>query len=290
MPRLFALLILLICLPFQTSDAQSPNKHGWVYQAFPSGYGWLVPRESPQASLMQEVGVTEIMLRYSRPFAKDRELWGGIIPYDKVWRAGANEATVISFSTDVRVDGQPLAAGTYGLFLDVQGEGDWHFIFSNRPHQWGAFTYRPAEEVARARATVTDAPHQESLFYLIPEVTDSTAQVMLHWGDKQASFNVTVDTPVQARTLANNTFDWQAAWFTADYFLKKGNDIAEADKWSAVALVLERSSGTLMLRANVLAAQAHYDDAIALAEEAYAERAHSSITDKIEEWKTARDN
>lgn len=290
MSRSLPLVLLFVCFANQTVLAQSPNKHGWVYQAFPSGYGWLVPRESPPAALIQEVGVTEVMIRYSRPFVKERDVWGGLVPLDKVWRAGANEATVISFSTDVVVGNSPLPAGTYALFLDVKSTGDWEFVFSNRPEQWGAFTYTPAEEIARAVATVRDAPHQESLLYLVPEVTDSTAQVMLHWGDKQVSFSMGVNTPLHAQQLTNANFDWQAAWFAADYFLNKAKDLDEASKWSTIALALTRNTGTLLLRAKVLAEFKQYDEAIALAEEAYQQRAHPSFQEHIDTWKAARDN
>lgn len=289
MLRSLALLILLLSLSFQDSTAQSPNKHGWVYSSFPTGFGWVAPRESPGASTLQEVGATEVMVRYSRPAVKGRDLWGGLVPFGEVWRAGANEATVISFSTDVMIGDQPLPSGTYGLFLDVKEDDQWTFIFSNRPHQWGAFTYSEQEDVLRVPATVREIPHQERLLYTFPTVSDSSAQVALNWGEKQASFSIHVDTPMHTKALASSIMDWRAAWFAADYFLNKAQDYEEAARWSGVALALSRSGGTLLMHADVMAAQENYDEAIELAEEAYALRANDRITEKIERWKTARD-
>ncbi|MCI0453179.1 MAG: DUF2911 domain-containing protein, partial [Candidatus Latescibacteria bacterium] len=90
-----------------------------------------LPRPSQKAQVMQTVGLTDVTITYSRPGVKGRVIWGGLVPYDKVWRTGANEATAITFSTDVKVNGQPLAAGTYS-FHTIPTRGDWTLIFNKK--------------------------------------------------------------------------------------------------------------------------------------------------------------
>jgi tetratricopeptide (TPR) repeat protein len=261
-----SLLLLLICASSTAALAQSPNKYGWTYPAFPTGYGWVVPRVSPTASVSQVVGVTEIMIRYSRPAVAERTIWGALVPYQQVWRAGANEATLISFSTDVRVEGQPVPAGSYGLFM-VPGEEAWTIIFSKRPHQWGAFTYDEAEDALRVTVTPAPAPHIERLQYSMPVVTDSTAQVVLRWERLQVAFTVSVDLQAEVIARANTTFDWAAGWFAADYFFKQGL-YDEALKWANASIAVDERTATLMLKAQILAALSRYEEAIAVAQRA----------------------
>ena len=96
------------------------------------------PAPSPLSEVEQMVGLTEVEITYSRPGMKDRVIFGGLVPYNELWRTGANEATTISFSKDVVIEGEPLKAGTYGLFT-VPGKEEWVVIFNNVPNQWGAF-------------------------------------------------------------------------------------------------------------------------------------------------------
>src|SRR5512146_2489926 len=95
-------------------------------------------RISPKASVSQTIGFTDVTISYSRPGVKARKIWGDLVPYDKVWRAGANEATKITFSTDVMVEGKKLSAGSYGFFV-IPGKKEWTLIFNKVADQWGAF-------------------------------------------------------------------------------------------------------------------------------------------------------
>src|SRR5215210_7455145 len=87
-----------------------------------------LPRPSPNATLTQTVGVTDITIKYSRPGVKGRTIWGGLVPYDQIWRTGANEATTINFSDDVMINGQKLAKGTYAFFT-IPGKDGWSLVF-----------------------------------------------------------------------------------------------------------------------------------------------------------------
>lgn len=150
---------------------------------------FTLPRTSPRASVMQAVGNAEIVVEYGRPAAKDRKLWGSLVPYGRVWRAGANDATRFTFSRDIRINGQPLPAGTYTFFA-IPRETEWTLIFNRVPRQWGAFDYNPAFDALRFTIKPDATPHQEYLNYRIEPSADGAANVTLNWGQLAVSFRI----------------------------------------------------------------------------------------------------
>lgn len=104
-----------------------------------------LPLASQPAQVSQRIGITDITIVYHRPLANDRKIWGGLVPYGSVWRAGANENTTITFSDPVRIEGQPLDKGTYGLHL-IPNVEEWNVIFSKTSTAWGSFSYNQAED------------------------------------------------------------------------------------------------------------------------------------------------
>ena len=100
----------------------------------------LLPEASQKAMVMQRIGLTDITVSYHSPLVKGRKVWDGLVPYNEVWRAGANENTTISFSTDVMMEGKMLVAGTYGLHM-IPTDKDWTIIFSKNHTSWGSFFY-----------------------------------------------------------------------------------------------------------------------------------------------------
>jgi hypothetical protein len=137
-------------------------------------------RVSPKAEIMQAVGLTKVTISYSRPGVKGRKIWGALVPYDKVWRAGADEATKITFSSDVKVEGKKLAAGSYGFFV-IPAKKEWIVIFNKVADQWGAFTYNEAEDVIRLKMKPKTGEFEEWLKYEITKTGDYTANLTLHW-------------------------------------------------------------------------------------------------------------
>lgn len=120
---------------------------------------------SPRKLMKATVGSTSINVNYGSPSIKGRAVWGGLVPYDKVWRTGANEATTIELSTDVMVEGKKLPAGKYGLFA-IPGQKDWVIIFNSVSDQWGAYDYDSAKDVLRVNVVpVAQADNQEALVY-----------------------------------------------------------------------------------------------------------------------------
>ncbi len=148
-------------------------------------------RISPKASITQTVGFTDVTISYSRPGVKGRKIWGGLVPYDKVWRAGANEATKITFSTDVMIEGKKLAAGSYGFFT-VPGKDEWTLIFNKVADQWGAFEYNEAEDALRVNVKPEKSNFTEWLRYEITKTSDSTAVISLEWEKLKVPFKIEV--------------------------------------------------------------------------------------------------
>src|ERR1700731_1581786 len=128
-----------------------------------------LPRLSQRAQITQRVGLTDITIVYHSPIAGDRELFGKTVPYGKVWRAGANENTTISFSDDVSVEGHPLAAGTYGLHT-IPSADEWTIIFSKNSTSWGSFSYDEKEDALRVKVRPVAEENRDALAYTFDDM------------------------------------------------------------------------------------------------------------------------
>jgi len=159
------------------------------------------PRPSPAATVSQVFGVTRLEIAYSRPAVKGREIWGSLVPYDKVWRTGANEATTFSVSDDVKVEGKPLPAGKYALFT-IPRKDRWTLIFNKVNDQWGAFKYDEAQDALRVDVKPVQSGMQERMEFLVDELDDTSADVVLRWENVAVPFTVTVDTAKAALAKA----------------------------------------------------------------------------------------
>ena len=146
-------------------------------------------RVSPKAGVFQTIGLTDVNVSYSRPGVKNRKIWGELVPYNKVWRAGADEATKITFSTDVIIEGKKLPAGAYGFFA-IPGENEWTLIFNKIADQWGAFTYNESEDALRIKVKPVSNSNQEWLLYSFTDMTSTTAQLNLIWEKSKVSLKI----------------------------------------------------------------------------------------------------
>jgi hypothetical protein len=148
-------------------------------------------RISPKAAVIQTVGFTEVRIDYNRPGVKGRVIWGGLVPYNKVWRAGANEATKFTFSTDAKINGKTLKAGSYSFFV-IPTKENWTVIFNKVADQWGAFEYNEAEDALRFGVTPEEGSMQEWLAYTITKTSDNSAILRLEWEKLKVPFTIEV--------------------------------------------------------------------------------------------------
>lgn len=124
-------------------------------------------RASPPATATGKIGAANITINYSSPYVKGRKIWGDLVPYDKVWRAGANEATVFETDKDLMVEGKLLPAGKYAFFT-IPGEKEWVVIFNKTADQWGAFKYDESMDALRVTVKPKEMKNStESLVYTI---------------------------------------------------------------------------------------------------------------------------
>lgn len=151
---------------------------------------------SPPATASAKVGATEITIKYSSPSVKGRKIFGEMEPFGKVWRAGANDATTITFSKDVTIEGQPLKAGTYAFFT-IPDQDEWTVIFNKTAKQWGAFKYDQAQDALRVKVKPTTSKEvTERLKYEIKPQGKNTAVITLSWEKAVIPFTVKTATGV----------------------------------------------------------------------------------------------
>lgn len=163
-----------------------------VLPAFLSAQSSLeLPRKSPLAGVTFQIGFSEISIRYSSPAIRGRSLWGNLVPYDQVWRAGANEATVISFREAVKIQGHDLAAGSYSFFAIPRAEGTWTAIFNSDTLQWGAYAYDESRDVLRVEvAADTLCAPEERLHYYLSDTGLGEGTLCLRWDRRQMCIHI----------------------------------------------------------------------------------------------------
>ncbi len=243
-----------------------------------------------KASVSERIGITDVTIHYDRPGVKGREgkIWNGVVhtgftdlgfgtTKQAPWRAGANENTTITFSTDVMVEGRPLQAGTYGFFI-AMGNGDATLIFSNNTSSWGSFFYDPKEDALRV--TVKTESLNESVEWLKYEFmneTDNSAVIALEWEKLKIPFKVEVDYSKTQLVLmknelrSNRGFD-PNAWVQAAQFAAANNDMEDALSWSDYSIngqfVGQKNFKTLSTKAMILDKQGKSAEADAAMKEA----------------------
>src|SRR5277367_1889021 len=151
-----------------------------------------IPRQSQHAVLTQRIGITDVTVNYHRPLTNGRKIWGGLVPYGQVWRAGANENTTITFSDPVTVEGRPLDKGTYGLHM-IPGENEWTVIFSKMATAWGSFSYKQDEDALRVTVKPQTAEFHDALTYDFDDLKPDSAVVTLRWEKVAVPFKVAVN-------------------------------------------------------------------------------------------------
>ena len=166
------MVMAVIAFLFQTSASQAQEDKS--------------KRPSPPAEVSAKVKGTDVVINYSQPSVKHRKVWGALVPYDKVWRTGANEATTFEVSTDVKIEGETLPAGKYSLFT-IPGESSWTIIFNSVPDQWGAYSYDASKDVLKVKVDPMET--DESTEMLTFDVAKN-GKVTMKWEKLAVSFSV----------------------------------------------------------------------------------------------------
>lgn len=141
-------------------------------------------RVSKNGAASGTIDGVDVSLEYGRPNVNGRDVWGGLVPYGQVWRTGANEATTITFSSDVTIEGEPLPTGTYSLFT-IPGEDEWTVIFNKTAQQWGAYDYDEGEDALRVTVTPREHEMTEAMDFQVGD-----GEVVLLWDELAVPFTV----------------------------------------------------------------------------------------------------
>jgi tetratricopeptide (TPR) repeat protein len=250
------------------------------------------PRGSQKATVKQTIGITNIAITYSRPSVKDREIWGKLVPYgmnnlgfgtakESPWRVGANENTVIKFSNDVTVEGQPIKAGKYGLHMVVKEDGNADIIFSSNYSAWGSFFYNPDEDVLKVSVKTKEVPHKELLTFEFVDVQPTSTTAALIWEKKEIPFKI--EAAVTDIVLADirkkmqgqagfNRANWEQA---AGFASNNGGDLNEALQWIDAArngqFFSKKTFANAQIKAGILNKLGKQDEGLKLMDESLAD-------------------
>lgn len=226
-----------------------------------------LPRLSPKANVSQTIGYTEIAVEYSRPSVHGRKIWDDLVPYNKVWRTGANEATVIQFTTDVSINGNKIPAGRYSLFT-IPNEKEWTIIFNKVDKQWGAFNYKEDQDLIRFNVTSTQNEFVESLIYYFSDITSNSVVLNIVWEKIKVSFKIEVDVLSQAyqkikEGLANaKAGDWQSFSAAANFAADNNVYLDEAITWIDKAISMGDNYYPYFVKAKILFKQNKFKEAL----------------------------
>lgn len=234
-----------------------------------------IPRQSQHAVITQRVGITDVTVSYHRPLVNKREIWGKLVPYGEVWRAGANENTTIRFTDNVMIDGKPLAKGVYGLHM-IPRENEWTVIFSNIHTAWGSFTYKEADDALRVTVKPQPADFREALTYDFDDVKADSAVATLRWEKLSVPFTVTVNVHDVVQASLHNQlqglaqYTWEGWDDAATYLLGEKYDLDEALKYEETSIGTEPRFDNFLTKSQILEAMGRKNDAEAATKEALA--------------------
>ena len=231
------------------------------------------PQPSPLSTVSQKVGLAEVTVTYSRPSARERIVMGELVPYDQLWRTGANRATKVSFSDEMSVMGQTVPAGDYALF-SIPGREEWTLILNKNTDQGGTADYKEEEDALRVQvpSTTTDQTY-ETFTISFSDLTETTANMNVAWENTKVTLPMedpNVDSKVMAQIeeqMASAGDDAGLYYQAANYYYTMDKDMQQAQQWIDQAVSLDDSKFWMLhLQAKIHAQTEDYEQAKAAAE------------------------
>jgi tetratricopeptide (TPR) repeat protein len=258
--------VLLAAVVFLSLGARSSQAQSFLMN---------LPRASQRAELAQRIGITDITINYHRPLVNARKIWGGIVPYGQVWRAGANENTTIEFTDPVTIEGKPLAKGIYGLHM-IPGENEWTIIFSKMAVAWGSFTYDQAEDALRVTVKPQPTDMHEALTYDFDDLKADSSVITLRWEKTAVPFKVAVNVNEAVEQSLRNQFrglvqyTWSGWDDAAIYLLDNKGNLQDALKYVDHSIQAEDRFDNEITKSRILDALGQKDEAAAIRNKAIA--------------------
>ena len=233
-----------------------------------------MPAPSPSQKVEQAVGLTTVTVDYSRPSMKGREIFGDLVPYDKLWRTGANAATKIKFSDDVTIEGNKIPAGEYALYT-IPGKDEWTIVIHKNTKHWGdgGKEYKQEEDQARFKVKPQQNPREvESFTINFTNLKADAADVEILWDNTIVPFTIKtdVDSKVMAQIqqqVVNNPNATPALYAAAaNYYFESGKDLKQAHEWMKKANASDPKFWNVHTQAKIEAKMKDYKSAMRTAE------------------------
>lgn len=228
-----------------------------------------LPQASPKARVEQRVGLTDFAVDYSSPGVKDRKIWGGLVPFDTLWRTGANAPTTLKASGAFTFGGTPVPAGTYVVFT-IPGAKTWTVILNSNTKVQATNGYAEKDDVARISVKPASAPMRERLAFQFADTTNGATRLDLEWDKLRVSVPITVDTSTQARANIDKALGdaWRPHFASARWLLENGGDMTQALGYIDTSISIKPTWWNRWVKAQILAELGRPADAVASAEQA----------------------
>ncbi|WP_018475899.1 DUF2911 domain-containing protein [Echinicola pacifica] len=232
-----------------------------------------MPQASPAASISQKIGLTDVVVEYSRPSKKGRKIFGTLVPYGEVWRTGANSSTKLTFNSEVNIEGNPIPAGTYALYT-IPGKKEWEVILSENLELWGAIGYSDDKDVLRFKVPAEKLPENyETMEISFNDMTDTGATLNLQWEKTGIGFNITTEVdPIVMKQIQEMVIDVNSdnpglLYQAASYYFSKDKDLEQAYTWISQSVKADPKYWTMHLKAKIADKLGYKEAALASAQE-----------------------
>lgn len=231
-----------------------------------------LPRPSPAAKVEQRIGITDVSVTYSRPRVKERTIWGELVPYDEMWRTGANAATVITFSDDVKVNGKDLVAGSYAFYTKPT-KAEWTVYFNRENDTWGTNGYNTENDALILTVKPEANEMVESMRFTFENIKDNSADLVLAWEKIKIVLKIEVEFEKKAmenieKAIADASGKWKVLRNAANYCADNNTNLDKGMEWINESIELHESWYSYRVKANVQAALGNKKDAIVSAKKA----------------------
>lgn len=222
-----------------------------------------LPVPSPRGTVTQQVGLTTITVTYSRPSSRGRAIWGNVVAYNELWRTGANAATTVQFSHEVKVGGTTVPAGTYAL-LTIPTETTWTVVLNKNANLVGTNGYKQEEDAARITVTPRKGDYAETLTIGINNIKDNSCDLELKWDELVVPINVEVEVNQRALSNINSTLGNTPRLYAqaAEYLLNRTNELETAKTYAETAVRLREDVYNTLVLSRIQAKMGDYNTAV----------------------------
>jgi hypothetical protein len=235
-----------------------------------------MPQASPSAKIAQQVGLSNVTADYSRPSTKGRKIFGELVPFGQVWRAGANGATLLTFSTAVVISGKNVPAGQYALYA-IPNKSEWTMILSKNTELWGAIGYNESDDLLRFNVTPNKlSRNYETMEIAFADMTDTGANLSIKWETTRVDFRIEtavdgiVMAQIQELVIATETANPGLLYSAANYYYTNKKDMNQAYAWISKSVDNDKKYWTVHLKAKIEATLGMNSEAVTSSRESMA--------------------